>query len=191
MLFSAVRWPWVTGPANIWHNLCFDFRCFFQLTQRDTLMCVLSACLLLTVCAAFTWERPNTNLQKHTVANCQGWSLSCYPPLCIKRLRFSLWCAGTSVLLGMMPPALLCIHPLSLQLTSVKSLHKWMLSSLHEMVLSLKKNRQHSKHMTAKQRSGVGVGVLKIHGDKREPRCFFRACTLLGWLFQCASNLTF
>lgn len=80
---------------------------FFRLTWRDTLMCVLSACLLLTFCAAFAWERPNSNLQKHTVVNCQGWSLSCYPPLYIKKLRFSLWCAGTLVLLGTMPPAFL------------------------------------------------------------------------------------
>lgn len=85
--------------------------CFFQLTWSDTLMCVLSACLLLTLCVAFAWERLNSNLQKHTVVNCQGWSLSCYPPLCIKKLCFSLWCAGTLVLLGMMPPAFLCIHP--------------------------------------------------------------------------------
>ncbi len=181
MFLSAVHWPWVTGPANIWHNFCFDFCCFFQLTWRDTLMCVLSACLLLTFCAAFAWERPNSNLQKHTVANCQGWSLSCYPPLCIKKLHFSLWCAGTSVLLGMMPPAFLCIHPLSVQLTSVKSLHKWMLSSLHEMVLSLKKNTQHSKHMTAKQRSDIDVGVLETcmtcrHGV-RKYRCFFLRLT--------------
>lgn len=135
----------------------------FQLTRRDTLMCVLSACLLLTFCAAFAWERPNSNLQKHTVANCQGWSLSCYPPLCIKKLRFSLWCAGISVLLGIMPPAFLCIHPLSVQLTSVKSLHKWMLSSLHEMVLSLKKNTQHSEH-TLQNRSRVLMWVFWRRG---------------------------
>lgn len=148
---------------------CFDFCCSFRLTLRDTLMCVLSVCLLLIFCAAFAWERPNSNLQKHTVANCQGWSLYCYPLLCIKKPRFAFWCADTSVLLGMMPPAFLCIHPLSVQLTSVKSLHKWMLSSLHEMVLSLKKNTQHSKHMTAKQRLDVDVGVLEtcLHGDKR------------------------
>lgn len=138
-------------------------------------MCVLSACLLLTVCVAFAWERPNSNLQKHTVVNCQSWSLSCYPPLRIKKTRLTLWCAGTSVLLGAMPPAFLCIHPPSVRLTSVKSLHKWMLSSLHEMVLSLKKNTQHSKHTGTKQRSDVDVGVWEIceRSDKRESRCFF------------------
>lgn len=156
-------------------------------------MCVLSACLLLTLCAAFAWERPNSNLQKHTVVNCQGWSLSCYAPLCIKKLRFSLWCAGTSVLLGMMPPAFLCIHPLSVQLTSVKSLHKWMLSSRHEMILSLKKNTQHSKHTAAKQ-AGCWCGCfgdMEAYTVTRERDVFFMACTVLGWLFQCGSNLIF
>ena len=161
-------------------------------------MCVLSACLLLTVCATFAWERPNSNLQKHTVVNCQSWSLSCYPPLRIKKTRLTLWCAGTSVLLGAMPSAFLCIHPPSVWLTSVKSLHKWMLSSLHEMVLSLKKNTQHSKHTGTKQRSDVDVGVSEIceRSDKRESRCFFlfvffMACKVLGGLFKCWSNLTF
>lgn len=147
---------------------------WLQLTWRDTLMCVLSARLLLTFCAAFVWERPNNNLQKHTVVNCQSWSPSCYPPLCIKKPRLSLWCAGTSVLLGVMPPAFLCIHPLSVQLTSVKSLHKWMLSGLHEMVLSLKKNTQHSKLTTAKHRSDVDVGVLET---TENPDVSFMACT--------------
>lgn len=138
-------------------------------------MCVLAACLLFTFCAVFAWERPNSNLQKRTVVNCQGWSLSCYPPHCIKKLRSSLWCAGTSALLGLMPQAFPCIHPLSVQLTSVKSLHKWILSSLHEMALSLKKNTQHFKHMTAKHRLGVDMGVLEIwrHVVMREVQIHF------------------
>lgn len=170
MLLSAVRWPWVTGPAKIWHNFCLGFCCSFQLTQRDALMCVLSDCLLFTFCAAFACERPNSNLQKHTVANCQGWNLYCYLPLCIKKLRLALWCAGIWVLLGTMPPAFTCIHLLSVQLTSVTSLHKWMLSSRHEMVLSLKKNTQHSKtHAECR----CFEDRHTVDGDKKVQKSFF------------------
>jgi len=118
-------------------------------------------------------RKDQTAIYKSTLANCQGWNLYCYLPLCIKKLRLALWCAGTWVLLGAMPPAFLCIHPPSVQLTSVKSLHKWMLSSRHEMVLSLKKNTLHSKHRTTKHMPSVGVLKTGIDGDKKVQKSFF------------------
>lgn len=47
---SAVHLPCFTCPEA--HNLCFDFGCSFKLARRDSLMWVLSACLLLAMCVA-------------------------------------------------------------------------------------------------------------------------------------------
>lgn len=175
---------WVTGPANIGHNFCFDFCCFFQLKWRDTLICVLSACVLLTFCAVFAWERPNSNLQKQTVVNCQGWSLSCYPPLCIKKLCFSLWCAGTSVLLGMMPPAFLAF---------IRCQSSWHQSRvcINECSPVCMKWFCHSRrtlstpNIRLQNRGRMLMWVFWRYAymvTSESPDVFFMACTVLGWL---------
>lgn len=143
--------------------------------------CVLSACLLLTFCAAFTWERPNRNLQKHTVANCR-WSLSCYPPLCTKKSFTSLfdvpaprccwvWC---SQLFFAFIPCQSSWHQSRVCINECSPVGmKWFCHS--------RRNAQHSKHSTAKQRSGVFGDMA----TRESPDVLFTAGSVLGWdLFQ-------
>lgn len=94
---------------NIWHGFfCFDSPLFSQLSRRDTpTRCSVSRRGCFAFCAALAWERPNSNLQKHTAVRCQGWSSSCDPGLRIEKPRSALWCAGASALWGVMPPAFL------------------------------------------------------------------------------------
>lgn len=72
-------------------------------------------------CAPLDWERPDTNLQRHTLVNCSGLGWSCYISslCCIRKLCSSLWSEGTLVP-GVMPLAFLHVHPPSVQLTSVR-----------------------------------------------------------------------
>ncbi|TNN40576.1 hypothetical protein EYF80_049257 [Liparis tanakae] len=71
------------------------------LTPRDAPTCVPSARLLLTFGAAFVWERPKKNLQKHTVANCRDEARPAILNLGVKKKKAftsSFDVAGTSVL---------------------------------------------------------------------------------------------
>lgn len=115
---------------------CFDF-CLHR--RWETLLCVLSACLLL-LCIIRLGQTKHY-LQKPTLVNCQGLKLGLLSsPLCQKALLLFLMCRylETAWYHG---PAIHCIHSLPSQLTSVMSLHKWILPRLHEIVMLLRKYR--------------------------------------------------
>lgn len=155
-----------------WHS-CFDVCCSyspFANMERCPNVCAVRLSVAHFMLAV-RLGKTNSNLQKHTVANCQGWGLPCCTPLHppSEKLYSCLWCNGTSVmLLGAMPLAFLCIHPPSVWLTSVKTRHKWTLSSL-QCNGFLTREECSAALCTTAQQAACWHGCLEMW---RKSRCF-------------------